>query len=199
MRISTFMAALLLLVPAYGQTPANGPFEGQSDVGTLAYSAQTGKLLWQNLSDHTQQITAGSILRGMRAPQVVVNARTYGPRGSGGLGAQLYWFTNQGDLISRWPANPLNGNPNFVRGDWYGTGNKTYFWYKFKLEDDGSGTLFFKDPVYHMFDFLGNGAEQVITWGGTNLRIYGYRGVQPRKVRRDSEYVRNSIANHTHY
>ena len=172
---------------------------GQSDVGTLAYNAQTGKLLWQNLSDHTQQITAGYILKGRTTPQVVVNARTYGPRGGGGLGAQLYWFTNQGDLISKWPANPLNGNPNFVRGDWYGTGKKTFFWYKFKLEDDGSGTLYFKDPVYHMFDFLGNGAEQVITWGGTNLRVYGYRNVKAKAVRRDSEYIRNSIANHTHY
>jgi hypothetical protein len=172
---------------------------GQSDVGTLAYNAQTGEMLWHNLSDHTQQITAGYILKNMSTPQVVVNARTYGPRGGGGLGAQLYWFTNQGNLISKWPANPLNGNPNFVRGDWYGTGKKQFFWYKFKLEDDGSGTLYFKDPVYHMFDFLGNGAEQVITWGGTNLRVYGYKNVRAKTVKRDSEYIRNSIANHTHY
>ena len=173
---------------------------GQSDVGTLAYNAQTGELLWHNLSDHTQQITAGYILKNMSTPQVVVNARTYGPRGGGGgLGAQLYWFTNKGDLISKWPANPLNGNPNFVRGDWYGTGKKQFFWYKFKLEDDGSGTLFFKDPVYHMFDFLGNGAEQVVTWGGTNLRVYEYKGVKAKMVKRDSEYLRNSVANHTHY
>ena len=172
---------------------------GQSDVGTLAYNAMTGEMLWHNLSDHTQQITAGYILKNMAAPQVVVNARTYGPRGGGGLGAQLYWFTNKGDLISKWPANPLNGNPNFVRGDWYGDGKKEFFWFKFRLEGDGSGTLYFKDPVYHMFDFLGNGAEQVITWGGTNLRVYGYKGVKSKVVKRDSEYIRNSIANHTHY
>ena len=133
----------------------------QSDVGTLAYNAQTGSILWQNLSDHTQQITAGYILAGSKTPQVVSNGRTYMPRptslpgqprgarspstdqglgGSGGLGAQLYWFDNRGNLLSRWPANPLNGNPNFVRGDWYGTGKRTYFWYRFKLDPDGKAT-----------------------------------------------------------
>jgi hypothetical protein len=50
-----------------------------------------------------------------------------------------------------------------------------------------------------MFDFLGNGAEQVITNDRTVLRVYGYRHVKPRAVKRDSEYRRNSIANHTHY
>ncbi len=29
-----------------------------------------------------------------------------------------------------------------------------------------------------MFDFLGNGAEQVITWDGTVLRVYGYKDVK---------------------
>jgi hypothetical protein len=93
----------------------------------------------------------------------------------------------------------VTGNPNFVRGDWYGDGKKEFFWHKFKLEDDGTGTLYFKDPVYHMFDFLGNGAEQVITNDRTVLRVYGYRHVKPKAVKRDSEYRRNSIANHTHY
>ena len=170
---------------------------GQSDVGALAYNAQTGEMLWHNMADHTQQITAGYILKGMKTPQVVANGRTYG--GRGGLGAQLYWFDNQGKLLSKWPRNPLNGNPNLVRGDWYGDGRKQYFWYRFKLEDDGRGTQFFEEPVYHMFDFLGNGAEQVITCDRTVLRVYGYRGVKPKSVKRDSEYKRNSIANHTHY
>lgn len=172
---------------------------GQSDVGALAYNAQTGELLWQNLADHTQQITAGYILKGSKTPQIVGNGRTYGTRATGGLAAQLYWFDNQGNLISKWPRNPIGGNPNFVRGDWYGDGKKEFFWHKFKLEDDGRGTLFFKEPVYHMFDFLGNGAEQVITEDRGVLRVYGYRDVKPRKVVRDSEYKRNSIANHTHY
>ena len=50
-----------------------------------------------------------------------------------------------------------------------------------------------------MFDFLGNGAEQVITENRGVLRVYGYKDVKPRAVTRDSEYRRNSIANHTHY
>jgi hypothetical protein len=170
---------------------------GQSDVGALAYRGMTGEMLWQNQADHTQQITAGYILKGMKTPQIVANGRTYG--GRGGLGAQLYWFDNLGNLLSKWPRNPLNGNPNFVRGDWYGDGKKEFFWFKFKLEDDGKGTLYFKEPVYHMFDFLGNGAEQVITEDRTVLRVYGYRHVKAKAVKRDSEYRRNSIANHTHY
>jgi hypothetical protein len=53
---------------------------GQSDVGTIAYNAANGDMLWQNLSDHTQQITAGYILSGSKTPQVVSNGRTYAPR-----------------------------------------------------------------------------------------------------------------------
>jgi hypothetical protein len=151
------------------------------------------------MADHTQQITAGYILKDSKTPQVIANGRTYGSRGGGGLGAQLYWFDNQGNLLFKWPRNPVSGNPNFVRGDWYGNGTKQFFWHKFKLGDDGKGTLYFKETVYHMFDFLGNGAEQVITWDRNVLRVYGCRNVKARAVKRDSEYVRNSIANHTHY
>jgi hypothetical protein len=207
---------------------------GQSDVGTLAYNAQTGEMLWQNLSDHSQQITAGYILANSRTPQVVTNGRTYTPRPmpppgarpggggagaglrpqtpageiavGGGLGAQLYWFDNVGHLLERWPANPLSGNPNFVRGDWYGTGKRTFFWFRFKLEPDGAATLFFKGEAYHMFDFDHIGSEQVITLeggggggGGTQtMRVYGNANVAPHAVVRDAEY-RKTIANHTHY
>jgi hypothetical protein len=38
----------------------------------------------------------------------------------------------QGKLLSKWP-HPLDGNPNFVRGDWYGDGRKQFFWYGFKF------------------------------------------------------------------
>src|SRR5258706_13178879 len=65
--------------------------------------------------------------------------------------------------------------------------------------DDGRGTQFFNEPAYHMFDFLGNGAEQVITFERTLVRVYGYRNVKPKFVKRDSEYQRNSAANHTQY
>ena len=86
--------------------------------------------------------------------------------GGGGLGAWLYWFDNQGRLLEKWPAHPLSGNPNFVRGDWYGNGKRTYFWFHFKLEPDGNATLFFKGEAYHMFDFDHTGADQVITLEG---------------------------------
>jgi hypothetical protein len=193
----------------------------QSDVGTLAYNAQTGSILWQNLSDHSQQISAGYILGDSSTPQVVTNGRTYIPMTrppgtmpgqgpmrmtmppgeigvGGGLGAQLYWFDNQGKLLETWPAHPLYGNPNFVRGDWYGNGKRTYFWYRFKLEPDGNATLFFKGEVYHMFDFDHTGADQVITLDGGALRVYGNASVVPNPVKRDAEY-RRTIANHTHY
>jgi hypothetical protein len=193
----------------------------QSDVGTLAYNARNGDILWQILSDHSQQITAGYILADSSTPQVITNGRTYipmvRPTGAmpgqgpmrmtvppgeigigGGLGAQLYWFDNRGKLLETWPAHPLNGNPNFVRGDWYGNGKRTYFWYRFKLEPDGNATLFFKGEVYHMFDFDHTGADQVITLDGGTLRVYGNAGVVPHSVKRDAEY-RRTIANHTHY
>jgi hypothetical protein len=124
----------------------------------------------------------------------------------GGLGAQLYWFDNAGRLLETWPAHPLNGNPNFVRGDWYGTGKRTYFWFRFKLEPDGNSTLYFKGEVYHMFDFDHIGSEQVITLEGggygpggmQTLRVYGYAKAVPHAVKRDADY-RKTIANHTHY
>ncbi len=189
---------------------------GQSDAGTLAYNAQNGDMLWQNSSDHSQQVTAGFILGNSKTPQVVTNGRTYTPRPAGnrggtrppqaadqimvggGLGAQLYWFDNLGRQLETWPAHPLSGNPNFVRGDWYGNGHRTFFWFRFKLEPDGAATLFFKGEVYHMFDFDHTGAEQVITQEGGTLRVYGNAGVTPHPVKRDAEY-RRLIANHTHY
>ena len=209
---------------------------GQSDVGTVAYNAQNGAMLWQNVSDHSQQITAGYILGDSKTPQVVTNGRVYAVRatpapgaaprvpggggfrgqatppgeigvGGGGLGAQLYWFDNLGRLLERWPAHPLSGNPNFVRGDWYGTGKRTYFWFRFKLEPDGAATMFFKGEAYHMFDFDHTGADQVITLeggggggggGGQILRVYGNANVVTHPVKRDAEY-RRIIANHTHY
>lgn len=211
---------------------------GQSDVGTLAYNAATGAMLWHNLSDHTQQITAGYILADSKTPQVVSNGRTYAlrpasartagigqptgtplagpppadaseiPAGGGGLGAQLYWLDNAGKLLERWPAHPLSGNPNFVRGDWYGNGHRTYFWFRFKLEPDGASTLFFKGEAYHMFDFDHTGADQVITLdtSGTGpngsgvqfLRVYGNANVSPHPKPCNAD-CRKLIANHTHY
>jgi hypothetical protein len=167
---------------------------GQSDAGTMEYNAQNGKIIWQNNSDHSQQVTAGYILGDSKTPQVVTNGRTY----MNGLSAQLYWFDNQGRLLEKWPAHPLGGNPNFVRGDWFGTGKRTYFWYRFKLEPDGNATLYFKGEAYHMFDFEHTGADQVITLDGPTLRVYGYANITPHPKPCDAE-CRKLIANHTHY
>jgi hypothetical protein len=170
---------------------------GQSDVGALAYRAQTGEMMWHNFADHTQQIVAGNVMTGVKGPQIIASGRTY--PATRGLAAQLYWFDNQGNLLKKWPEKPIPGNPDFVRGDWYGDGRRTFFWHRYKLEADGSGTQYFREPVYHMFDFLGNGAEQVIAWERTTLRVYGYKDVKPKTIKRDSEYKRTVIANHTHY
>ncbi len=77
---------------------------GQSDVGTLAYNAQNGDILWQNLSDHSQQITAGYILADFRAPQVVTNGRTYMPPPAAAAGGSARrWRTAELRLRVRSP------------------------------------------------------------------------------------------------
>ena len=66
---------------------------------------------------------------------------------------------------------------------------------------DGSGKIFFGEPVFHMFDYLGDGAEEVTTLERGMLRVYGYSGANadgPR-VPRDADYLRLRMANHTHY
>ena len=152
---------------------------------------------------------AGAGAGGQRPAGVPAPDATEIPAGGGGLGAQLYWFDNQGRLLERWPAHPLNGNPNFVRGDWYGNGHRTYFWFRFRLEPDGASTMYFKGEAYHMFDFDHTGAEQVITLegggggagggGGTQfLRVYGNASITPHPKPCDAE-CRKLIANHTHY
>ena len=67
--------------------------------------------------------------------------------------------------------------------------------------DDGRGELFFPDPVYHMFDFLGDGAEEVITLDREWVRVWGYAGAKAdgKRVRRGDDYRRERVANHTHY
>jgi hypothetical protein len=170
---------------------------GQSDAGVYEYNAQNGKMIWQNESDHVQQITAGYILGDSKTPQVVSNGRTYAGTMSA-MSAQLYWFDNQGRLLEKWPAHPLIGNPNFVRGDWFGTGKRTYFWYQFKLEPDGNATLYFKGEAFHMFDFEHTGADQVITLDGPTLRVYGYANITPHPKPCNAE-CRKLIANSTHY
>lgn len=173
-----------------------------SEAGVYISDGMTGKIIWQNVAEHSQQIQVGHFLKDSRGLQVAVGGRTYGNRqlGEPYLSSQLYWFNQSGDFLFKWPGNPINGNPDFVKGAWNGK-DEQLFWYKFKIENDGKGKLFFPDPVYHMFDFMGKGAEEVITISGNNLRIWGSKkAVYTNKDRKkDLMYLKNTVANHTHY
>jgi hypothetical protein len=169
-----------------------------SEVGVVVLRARTGEFVWRHPAEHSQQLEAGNFLRGVPGPQIAANARTYARNGEAGLAGQVHWFDATGNLLSKWPANPLNGNPDFVRGDWRGDGNEELFWYRFRLTPGGKGELYFRQDVYHMFDFLGNGADQVVARGGGSLQIYGYKKVRTRNPKRDYNYLKK-IANHTHY
>ena len=174
-----------------------------SETGVFVVDALTGKTIWQNTAEHSQQLAVGNFLRGVPGPQVVIGGRTYGNRAVGEpyLSSQLYWFDNLGNLVKKWPGNPLNGNPDFVRGNWRGQGAVDLFWYKFRLNDAGTGELYFPDPVFHMFDFMGQGAEEVITLSQGRLSVYGSRSAthSGHDAKKDLEYLRSSVVNHTHY
>jgi hypothetical protein len=174
-----------------------------SETGVFVVDALTGKTIWQNTAEHSQQLAVGNFLQDVPGPQVVVGGRTYGTRGTDepGLSSQLYWFDKEGKLIKKWPGNPLNGNPDFVRGNWHGDGTIALFWHKFRLNDKGTGELYFPDMVFHQFDFLGQGAEEVITLAPGRLSVYGSRTAKHsgQDQKKNLEYLRNSVVNHTHY
>ncbi|UOQ96802.1 hypothetical protein MUN81_16325 [Hymenobacter sp. 5317J-9] len=75
------------------------------------------------------------------------------------------------------------------------------FWHKFRLNDAGTGELYFPDTVFHMFDFTGQGAEEVITLNQGRLSVFGSRRAahSGKDSKKDLEYLRNSVVNHTHY
>lgn len=175
----------------------------QSEAGVFAFDARNGRVVAQNMAEHSQQIAIGEFLTGVRGPHVAVGARTYGNSAAGeaGLSAQVWWFDRKLELLSKWPGMPLNGNPVFVQGDWKGDGREELFWYKFRMGGDGRGELYFPDQVYHMFDFLGDRAEEVVTLGAGTMRVYGYRGANANGARaaRSPEYLRSVMVNHTHY
>lgn len=175
-----------------------------SEVGVTAFKALTGKLIWQNMAEHAQRIEVGNFLKGTPGPQIAITARTYGNRNAGEpyLWGQVQWFDPQGNLISKWPGNPLTGNPAFVKGDWRGDGKDELFWYKFRMTDTGRGKLYFGETVYHMFDYVGSKAEEVITLqkDGGFLKVYGYKYADNgERIKRSLEYVRNNVVNHTYY
>lgn len=180
----------------------DGKFEivaGQSDVGTTAYDATTGKLLWQRFANHTQKIEAGHYRADYPGMVVVANSRFY----FGGLGAILRWYDIKGNRLDIWPKNPIPGNPNFVKGDFKGDGKNVLFWQRFRVEPDGTGTIAFPNEVFHMFDFFGTGTDQVVTLSRNgNVRIYGSRNAPQRKPaaeKLDPVYRAHNVSNHTHY
>ncbi|MBP3355749.1 MAG: hypothetical protein J6K95_01075 [Rikenellaceae bacterium] len=170
------------------------------DLGSQVREAMTGKLLWVSPSEHNQQIQVGRFLDGYDLPQVAAGARIYKDRKVDPyLSGQVYWFDHKGELISKWPANGLNGNPDFSVGDWFGNGTQTLFWYKFLMQRDGRGKLYFTGNVYHCFDFERNGAAQVITLDRGKLRVWGYKHVVAKTPNDDPDFVRQTMTNHTHY
>ncbi|MEO5909953.1 MAG: hypothetical protein ABIP95_03650 [Pelobium sp.] len=174
-----------------------------SEAGVFVYEAMTGKIIWENVAEHSQQIQAGNFLEKGSGPQVVVGGRTYGNRSIGEpyLSSQLYWFDKNGNHLFKWPSAPINGNPDFVKGDWLGNGVEQLFWYKFEINKQGKGELYFPDPVFHMFDFMGKGAEEVITLNRGVLQIYGSNKAQHKGIdhKKDLMYLKNIVVNHTHY
>jgi hypothetical protein len=181
----------------------DGKFEiiaGQSDVGALMYDAATGKIIWQRFANHTQKVEGGFYRTDVPGPQVVMSSRYYVPS----LSAHLRWFDMAGKPISIWPNIQVPSNPNFVKGDFKGDGKVQLFWYRFRIDSDGTGAMAFPDEVFHMFDFMGTGNEQVITMGrggplGGVVRVYGYKGAKQGPAKRDAVYMAHSVSNHTHY
>ena len=174
-----------------------------SETGVFAIDAMTKEIIWQNVAEHSQQIQIGDFLKGVSGPQVVVGGRTYGANATEpGLSSQLFWFDNKGNLVSMWPNGyPLNGNPDFVIGNWKGKGKQELFWYKFKLDENGEGDLYFPDGVFHMFDFTGRGAEEVVTLSRGQLKIFGSKTASHsnKDLKSDLNYLRLKVVNHTHY
>lgn len=172
-----------------------------SETGIFVYEAMTGKIIWENVAEHTQQIQVGNFLKNASTPQIVAGGRTYGKAGEPGLSSQLYWFDNTGKKLLKWPGNPINGNPDFVHGNWQGNGKDELFWHKFHINDNGKGTLYFPDMVFHMFDFMGKGAEEVITLSRGWLRVYGYKNAHytGKDSKKNLMYLKNTVVNHTHY
>ncbi len=173
-----------------------------SETGVFVFDGMSGDVIWQHVAEHAQQIEAGSFLKGVDSPQVVVGARTYGNRRAGEayLWSQLYWYSKEGALLFKWPRKPINGNPDFVKGDWKGNGQNQLFWFKFLINENGAGALYFPDPVFHMFDFTGNGAEEVITLAGETLRVYSAKNHGISKDKKSNlQYRKHKVVNHTHY
>jgi hypothetical protein len=173
-----------------------------SDLGVVIFEALTGRILWQHVAEHSQQIESGELLVTTAGPHIAVNARYYGSRTArpGRLTAEVHWFDKTGKYLSKWPANPISGNPDFVKGNWMGDGREILFWGRFRMMPDGKGKLYFPETVYHMFDYTGDGTDEVITLGRGWLRVYASAHAEHSgPTERDPGYLRHKVTNHTHY
>lgn len=173
-----------------------------SDLGLVAFEAHSGRILWQHVAEHSQQLESGYFLETIKGPQIAVSARYYGSRDtrSGRLTAELHWFDRQGNFLSKWPANPIPGNPDLVKGNWMGDGQDVLFWGRFRISPEGKGQLYFPETVYHMFDFTGNGSDEVITLGRNRISVYGSPSAASKgKTESDPQSLKNKLTNHTHY
>lgn len=171
-----------------------------SGLGVYAIEAQTGETIWSGPAEHAQQLEVGRFLADVPGVHIAAGARIYSS-GKHYLYSQIYWYDAQGRLIKKWPATSLNGNPDLAKGDWAGDGRDTCFWYRFRIEPDGTGKLLFPDQMYHVFDFTGDGADNVVTLGAGRLRVYGCRNAQREacRAKRDTDYMYRKVVNHTHY
>lgn len=172
----------------------------QSKVGVGVYRANNGEKEWGAYPDDAQKVEVGPFLSDSPSPQIVASSVVHGDPGKGEPAVQslLRWFGPAGRALVVWPENPINVNPVLVKGDWAATGKNQLFWNRFRLNASGKGTLFFPEDVFQMFDFIGNGAEQVVCLDKTNgvLRVYGAKDVRSRgTAKRDEEYLRTRVAN----
>ncbi|MBP3331017.1 MAG: hypothetical protein J6K90_00420 [Tidjanibacter sp.] len=170
------------------------------DLGVQVRDALTGELMTIAPAEHTQQIEAGNFLDGYKLPQMIAGARIYKDRQADPyIASQVYWYDGEGKMITHWPMNGLNGNPDIVMGDFYGDGTDVAFWYKFLMQPDGRGKLCVRGNIYQCTDFERNGAAQVITLDGTVLRVWGYKHVKAGEPNNDPDFLKETMANHTHY
>lgn len=173
---------------------------GVCDLGAQIRDWKTGELKAIAPAEHTQQITAGKFLKGYKLPQMAAGARIYRNRESDPyLLSQVYWIDNTGKQLYRWPMNGINGNPDIMKGDFYGNGTDVCFWGRFLMQPDGRGKLCCQGDIYNCLDFERNGAAQLITRVGRKMQVWGWKYAKAGKPNNDPDYLKEHMANHTHY
>ena len=174
---------------------------GACELGLEVRDAFTGELKSIAMAEHLQQFEVGPFLKGYKLPTVAAGARLYRNRSVDPyLLSQIYWIDAKGNQLFRWPASGLNGNPDIRRGDFFGNGKDVCFWNRFIMQPDGKGKLCCYGDIFHVFDFERNGCAQVITLSRGKLRVFGWTDAPKNgKPNNDPNFLKESMANHTHY